>query len=103
MGNYSAQSAARGRPNAAAAAPQIGINFSRREGASPEPRRLSRPKGTRPSRPPTKDFSTDTHDASKRTATRQESLCHSAPLSGGGNETGEELTNNVGRGRAPRA
>ena len=69
MGNYSAQSAVRGRPNAAAAAPQIGINFSRREGASPEPRRLSRPKGTR----------------------------------GGGNETGEELTNNVGRGRAPRA
>ena len=53
----------KGGPTAAAAAPQIGINFSRREGASPEHLRLYRRKDRHPSRPPTKDFSKETHDA----------------------------------------
>ena len=62
---------ARQRPtllrHGAAAAPRIGINFSRREGASAETARFSQLKRKRLSRPPTKDLAKETRDATAGT------------------------------------
>ena len=94
----------KGGPTAAAAAPQIGINFSRREGASPEHLRLYRRKDRHPSRPPTKDFSKETHDAraqhTERRLKRESSLkpkrVEPERGSGGGTGWGERVRGSGG-------